>query len=129
MGLPLREMRTTRVQSVIGNIDFDLKILTTNNKIFGVFLSHKKLSVSQANPLCAVWRVLAGKIYLSVEMTPSLLKGFIATGSRNLSNPIERLSDRELQILSLIARGRSTRDIAELLNLGIAMVDTYRARI
>jgi DNA-binding NarL/FixJ family response regulator len=77
----------------------------------------------------AVKTVLAGKIYLSVEMTSSLLKGFTATGSRNASNPIERLSDRELQILSLIGRGRSTRDIAKLLNLGIATVDTYRARI
>jgi len=56
----------------------------------------------------AVKTVLAGKIYLSVEMTSSLLKGFTATGSRNASNPIERLSDRELQILSLIGRGRST---------------------
>jgi DNA-binding NarL/FixJ family response regulator len=82
-----------------------------------------------AQVLEAVKTVLAGKIYLSVEMTSSLLKGFIATGSRNPSNPIERLSDRELEILSLIGRGRSTRDIAELLNLGIATVDTYRARI
>src|ERR1700740_3071313 len=48
----------------------------------------------------AVKTVLAGKIYLSAEMTSSLLKGFITTGSRNPSNPIERLSDRELQILS-----------------------------
>jgi DNA-binding NarL/FixJ family response regulator len=77
----------------------------------------------------AVKTVLAGKIYLSAEMTSSLLKGFTAAGSRNASNPIERLSDRELQILSLIGRGRSTRDIAKLLNLGIATVDTYRARI
>jgi DNA-binding NarL/FixJ family response regulator len=77
----------------------------------------------------AVRTVLAGKIYLSVEMTSFLLKGFIATGSRNPSNPIERLSDRELQILSLIGRGRSTRDIAKMLDLGIATVDTYRARI
>jgi DNA-binding NarL/FixJ family response regulator len=82
-----------------------------------------------AQVLEAVRTVLAGKIYLSTEMTASLLKGFMTTGGRNPSNPIERLSDRELQILSLIGRGRSTRDIAKLLNLGIATVDTYRARI
>jgi DNA-binding NarL/FixJ family response regulator len=79
--------------------------------------------------LAAVRAVLDGKIYLSEEMTSSFLKSFITSGSRAVPRPIDRLSDRELQILDLIGRGRSTRDIAELLNLGIATIDTYRARI
>jgi len=39
------------------------------------------------------------------------------------------LTDRELQVLEFIGRGYTTRAIAEALKLGVATVDTYRARI
>jgi len=79
--------------------------------------------------LFAVRLVLGGKIYLSEEMTSGFLKGLAATGTKGIARPVDRLTDRELQVLDLIGRGRTTRDIAELLKLGIATVDTYRARI
>ena len=47
-----------------------------------------------------------------------------ATGS-----PVERLADRELKVLQLIGAGRTTREIAESLHLGMTTVDTYRTRI
>jgi DNA-binding NarL/FixJ family response regulator len=79
--------------------------------------------------LFAVRLVLGGKIYLSEEMTSGFLKSLAATGTKGIARPVDRLTDRELQVLDLIGRGRTTRDIAELLKLGIATVDTYRARI
>ena len=79
--------------------------------------------------LFAVRSVLGGKIYLSEEMTSGFLKSLAATGTKGIARPVDRLTDRELQVLDLIGRGRTTRDIAERLKLGIATVDTYRARI
>jgi DNA-binding CsgD family transcriptional regulator len=43
--------------------------------------------------------------------------------------PLDRLTNRELDVLDLIGRGYTTRQIAESLDLGVATVDTYRARI
>jgi DNA-binding NarL/FixJ family response regulator len=79
--------------------------------------------------LLAVRSVLSGKIYLSEEMTAGYLKSLTAIGGKAVARPLDRLTDRELQVLDLIGRGRTTRDIAELLKLGVATVDTYRARI
>jgi DNA-binding NarL/FixJ family response regulator len=86
-------------------------------------------SQEAAQVLAAVRIVLSGRIYLSEEMTSSFLKTFIMSASRTVPRPLDRLSDRELQILDLIGRGRTTRDIANLLKVGVATVDTYRARI
>jgi DNA-binding NarL/FixJ family response regulator len=79
--------------------------------------------------LRAVRSVLAGKIYLSEEMTSAFLKSLASTGAKGVARPLERLTDRELQVLDLIGRGRASREIAEVLKLGVATVDTYRARI
>jgi DNA-binding NarL/FixJ family response regulator len=82
-----------------------------------------------ADVLTAVRSVLAGKIYLSSEMTNDLLKSLGTTGARGTPRSVERLTERELQVLELVGRGRTTREIAEILKLGIATIDTYRARI
>jgi DNA-binding NarL/FixJ family response regulator len=79
--------------------------------------------------LRAVRSVLAGKIYLSEEMTSGFLKSLASTGAKSVARPLDRLTDRELQVLDLIGRGRTSREIAEVLKLGVATVDTYRARI
>src|ERR1700732_2330674 len=86
-------------------------------------------SQEAAQVLLAVRSVLGGKIYLSEEMTSGFLKSLAATGTKGIARPVDRLTDRELQVLDLIGRGRTTRDIAQLLKLGVATVDTYRARI
>jgi DNA-binding NarL/FixJ family response regulator len=83
---------------------------------------------SADNVLLAIRRVLAGEVYLSGKLTSVFLKGLTA-GSKSTSQPLDRLTDRELEILELIGRGRATRQIAETLQLGVATVDTYRARI
>jgi len=76
----------------------------------------------------AVRRVLAGEVYLSGTLTSAFLKS-LTSGLKSTSQPLDRLTDRELEILELIGHGRATRQIAETLRLGIATVDTYRARI
>lgn len=43
--------------------------------------------------------------------------------------PHQRLSDRELEVLILIGRGRTVSEIAENLNLSVKTVSTYRSRV
>jgi DNA-binding NarL/FixJ family response regulator len=86
-------------------------------------------SEEAAEVILAVRSVLAGKIYLSQEMTSTFLEGLTTRGVRVSPHSVDRLTDRELQVLELIGRGRTSQEIGELLKLGISTVDTYRARI
>ena len=83
---------------------------------------------SADNVLLAIRRVLAGEVFLSGTLTSAFLKG-LAGGLKSTSQSLDRLTDRELEIFELIGRGHATRQIAETLQLGVATVDTYRARI
>jgi DNA-binding NarL/FixJ family response regulator len=75
----------------------------------------------------AIRQVLDGKVYLSAAMTEKLLKR--AVGPDAGRSPIDRLSDRELDVFRLIGQGRKTQEIAERLHLSVKTVETYRDRI
>ena len=79
--------------------------------------------------LTAIRRVRAGEVYLSEKMTAGVLRALPGGGVTTVPKPIDRLTDREMEVLELIGRGRTTREIAAALQLGVATVDTYRARI
>src|ERR1700740_3193511 len=53
-------------------------------------------SEEAAQVLLAVRSVLAGKIYLSEEMTSTFLRGLTASGAKVSPRPVDRLTDREL---------------------------------
>lgn len=76
--------------------------------------------------LAAIRRVLSGEIYVSEKMVSTVLQKMTSSIP---SRPIDSLSDRELAVLEHIGHGKSSRSIAETLGLGVATVDTYRARI
>jgi DNA-binding NarL/FixJ family response regulator len=80
--------------------------------------------------LVALRKVLAGGIYLSEQLEKSharLRNGGDGEGSAGgASDPIERLSNRELQVLSLIGRGMSSREAAEGLGLSVKTVESHR---
>jgi DNA-binding NarL/FixJ family response regulator len=73
--------------------------------------------------LVAVRRVLAGGIYVSERVGASMIERFAVSGRVQSADPIERLSNRELQVLNLIGRGKTTREIAENLNLSVKTVE------
>ena len=86
----------------------------------------------QETVMSAIRRVLRGETYLSERMAARLLRSF--TGSRGVaapeeSSPLERLSDRELQVFRLIGQGRSVKDIAEALFLSPKTVETHKEHI
>jgi two-component system invasion response regulator UvrY len=74
----------------------------------------------------AVNRVLLGKKYI----TPSIAEKLATTLEQDSEkSPHEYLSDREFEVLKLLAAGRSVSDIAEQISLSASTVSTYRARI
>lgn len=79
--------------------------------------------------LRALRRVLSGTLYLSDGMTSRMLSRFAVGAPLEAGSPVERLSDRELEVFELIARGRSTRDIAHALHLSVKTIETHRAHI
>jgi DNA-binding NarL/FixJ family response regulator len=79
--------------------------------------------------LGAIRRVLTGEIYLSDKMTSVFLRSLTLASAKRMPRSVDKLADRELEVLELIGRGHTTRQIADKLQLGAATVDTYRARI
>ena len=76
----------------------------------------------------AVRRVLDGRLYLSPRMTDRLLRS--ATGTpAPAGDPIERLSDRELEVFVLIGEALSAREIGERLGISPKTVESHRESI
>ena len=78
--------------------------------------------------LIALRQVLNGEIYLSDTLANSVARGRLdgPEGIGGGGDPIDRLSNRELQVLSLIGRGHSSREAAESLGLSVKTVETHR---
>jgi DNA-binding NarL/FixJ family response regulator len=79
--------------------------------------------------LTALRRVLDGGIYVSEAVGNNMIQKFASGGAYLASSPIDRLSNRELQVLQMIGRGMSTREAAETLNLSIKTVESHRQRL
>jgi DNA-binding NarL/FixJ family response regulator len=77
--------------------------------------------------LVSLRRVLEGNIYVSEAMRNSMLSRF--SGGAAQLDPIERLTNRELQILHMIGKGASTRETAQLLHLSVKTIESHRQRI
>ena len=79
--------------------------------------------------LIAIRRVLKGDLYLSQTMEKKLMHQLVGGRAVEKTSSIDALSDRELQVFSLVGQGRSTRQIAEELHLSVKTVETHRAHI
>lgn len=74
----------------------------------------------------AIREVLAGRIFLSGKMADRILHRLVDRDSGLERSPIDTLSDREFEVLELIGKGLTTRQIAKQLHLSRKTVDTYR---
>lgn len=79
--------------------------------------------------LTSLRRVLDGQIYVSDTISSNMLSKFAAGESYISADPINRLTNRELQILHMIGKGTSTRETAKLLHLSIKTIESHRQRI
>ncbi len=87
---------------------------------------HKEAAVETI--VDAIRQVLTGKVYLSEKMTDRVLQR--ATGNGHVAeSPVERLTDRELEVFGLIGQGQTTRQIAGTLHLSVKTIETHREHI
>ncbi len=74
----------------------------------------------------AIQQILQGNKYINPKVAEKLLHS-INKGHNGM--PHEVLSDREFDVLRLIASGKTVTEIAEILNLSVNTISTYRMRI
>ena len=74
----------------------------------------------------AIQTVLLGKKFITPSVAEKLAEAFNADADQVLH---ETLSDREFDVLKLLASGKSVSEIADQLSLSVTTVSTYRARI
>ena len=71
-------------------------------------------------------RVLAGEVYVTEELVGGLVQGLVDVRVGGRRSPVERLSDRELEIFQLMGRGFKPCEIARELNLSVKTVEGHR---
>ena len=74
-------------------------------------------------------RVIDGGICVSEVVASNMIRRAFARGRQLSADPVDRLTNRELEVLHLIGKGLSTREIAHLLHLSIKTIESHRRRI
>jgi DNA-binding NarL/FixJ family response regulator len=77
----------------------------------------------------AVKAVAAGEQYLAPELSSVLIRAIQAGSFEKASDPYDRLTQREKQVLQLIAHGKSNKEIAVMLDLSVNTVAVHRANL
>ncbi|MCC7201853.1 MAG: response regulator transcription factor [Nitrospirae bacterium] len=76
--------------------------------------------------LTAIRRVSTGRKYISSSLAEKLASDLNKSGEKPAH---DTLSDREYQVMVMLASGKSTGDIARQLSLSLPTISTYRSRI
>jgi DNA-binding NarL/FixJ family response regulator len=79
--------------------------------------------------LTALRKVLKREVYVSERFSERLIFKAIQSIDGGLGSPVDKLSDRELEVLELLGRGFGTREIANELHLSVKTIETHRAHI
>jgi DNA-binding NarL/FixJ family response regulator len=79
--------------------------------------------------LIAISAVNRGDLYISPAILRPVVEGYLAWVEQQGASPLDRLTDREREVLQLIAEGKSNQAIAQELNLGVRTVETHRANL
>jgi DNA-binding NarL/FixJ family response regulator len=91
----------------------------------GYVMKHEAM----ANVIHAIREVFNGRPYLSPAMAAQVITKFAHREAEGETDAVERLSDRELEILEFIGKGKDVREIANLLHLSPKTVETHRSHI
>jgi len=75
----------------------------------------------------AIESVNSGESFFSPAVARIALNQFVSEADR--SDPFSRLSDREREVLRLIADGKSNKEIAQALGIGVRTIETHRERV
>ena len=131
----MRGIEATREAKVI-RPDIKVLILTMHNNTEYVQHSIKAgadgyliKEDSDTELLTAINKVLQGDRYISHTLSLELADDFLRKERKGFKHPFDRLTIREREVLKLIAEGKSSRDIAELLFISPRTAEHHRANI
>ena len=79
--------------------------------------------------LDALRKVIGGGVYVSPKFSERLVFKAIQGSDSDMGSPVDKLSDRELEVLQLFGRGKTTREIADTLRLSGKTIETHRLHI
>jgi len=79
--------------------------------------------------IAAVRKVIKGQIYVSEQVNGEVLNRMIRGQDGPDDSPVAGLSDRELEVATLIGSGLGTREIGARLRVSVKTVETHRARL
>jgi DNA-binding NarL/FixJ family response regulator len=78
----------------------------------------------------AVRAVAAGKPFFSPAVAAVLVEDYVRQmQQRGIKDSYELLTDREKEVLQLLAEGRSNKEVATLLDVGLSTIETHRANL
>lgn len=92
-------------------------------------MAYVNKNVAPDEVLRALAEVTAGNIFLSPHIAQKMLGKAAGMGPGDAAHPLNELSERELEIFTLIGRGWTTRRIANHLLLSVHTIETYRERL
>lgn len=77
----------------------------------------------------AIRKTRKGQMYISEYVSAQMLNRLVKGRDDTDESPVAGLSDRELEVATLIGSGITTRDIAHQLNMSVKTVETHRAHL
>lgn len=78
----------------------------------------------------AIRSVMAGKPFVSAAVSAVLMEDYVRhLQSRGLTDTFHLLTAREREVLQLLAEGRSNKEVASVLDVGLSTVETHRANL
>jgi two-component system, NarL family, response regulator NreC len=79
--------------------------------------------------ITAIKTVLKNQTYLSPCISGVVVDNFVRNSSKSDSSVFSHLTDREREVLQLMAEGKSSKEIANQLNLSIKTIETHRMKV
>ncbi|MGH8094488.1 MAG: response regulator [Chthoniobacterales bacterium] len=76
----------------------------------------------------AIRTVTRGETYLSQRISKRVIRDYLANTDR-LRGPLEQLTSRQREVLQLIAEGKNTKEIADLLRVSVKTVEAHRLQL
>src|SRR5256886_2226649 len=82
-------------------------------------------SQAPADLMQAIHEVLGGMVYLSPRVSRTLVQAYLAKSAL----PADPLTPREREVLQLVAAGKTTKEVAELLGISVKTAESHRTHI
>jgi two-component system response regulator NreC len=79
--------------------------------------------------VAAIRKVAGGGRYVSADVSNHLVSAFLDHGNVPAADLYETLTDREREVLNLMAEGRTNNEVADRLFISVRTVETHRANV